>query len=153
MTIGPAVVSRTACLAADCAHDGAASNNNATATRPTIPSLVLLNRSAAGHSAGRRTSYPATRHYKARTPTNRTRERPVYPPRRARGLEVCGLMPAPRRFAMRTLITAALCAVIFSSSAFAGREPIGGSRLRPQDQRIKDALREGALRSATFRAL
>ena len=54
---------------------------------------------------------------------------------------------------MRTLITAALCAVIFSSSAFAGREPDGGPRLRPQDQRIKDALREGALRSATFRAL
>jgi len=54
---------------------------------------------------------------------------------------------------MRTLISAALCAVIFSSSAFAGMATDATPRLRPQDQRIKEAIREGALRSATFRAL
>lgn len=54
---------------------------------------------------------------------------------------------------MRTVITAALCAMLVSSAAFAGRPPDGGPRLRPQDSRIKDALREGSARSATFRAL
>lgn len=54
---------------------------------------------------------------------------------------------------MRTLITAALCAVVVSSSAFAGAAPDAAPRLRPQDPRIKAALREGAARSSTFRAL
>lgn len=54
---------------------------------------------------------------------------------------------------MRSFPIAALCAVVFSTAAFAGSTPDGGPRLRPQDSRIKDVLREGAARSATFKAL
>lgn len=53
---------------------------------------------------------------------------------------------------MRMLLTVALVAVLSISSALAA-ERIGGPRLRPQDPRSVQVLREGAARSATFRAL
>lgn len=54
---------------------------------------------------------------------------------------------------MRSMLAATLCALFVASSAFAGSTPDGGPRLRPQDSRIKDALREGVARSATFKSL
>lgn len=54
---------------------------------------------------------------------------------------------------MRSLFVAALCSVVVSTAAFAGATPDGGPRIRPQDVRIKEALREGAARSTTFRSL
>ena len=53
---------------------------------------------------------------------------------------------------MRMLFSVALVAVLSISSALAG-ERVGGPRLRPQDPRIVSVLKEGAARSATFRAL
>jgi hypothetical protein len=53
---------------------------------------------------------------------------------------------------MRVLLTVALVASLSISSAFAA-ERIGGPRLRPQDARSTQVLKEGAARSATFRAL
>ena len=53
---------------------------------------------------------------------------------------------------MRMLLTVALVAVLSISSALAA-ERIGGPRLRPQDPRSAQVLKEGAKRSATFRAL
>jgi len=53
---------------------------------------------------------------------------------------------------MRVLLAVALVAVLSMSSALAS-ERIGGPRLRPQDNRVAQVLREGAERSATFRAL
>jgi hypothetical protein len=42
---------------------------------------------------------------------------------------------------------------VFASSSFAGSIPDGGPRLRAQDDRVKGAIREGAARSSTFKAL
>ena len=53
---------------------------------------------------------------------------------------------------MRMLLTVALVAVLSISSALAA-ERVGGPRLRPQDTRSVQVLKEGAARSATFRAL
>jgi|SRR5688572_29887031 len=53
---------------------------------------------------------------------------------------------------MRVLLTVALVAGLSVSSALAA-ERIGGPRLRPQDARTALVLKEGAARSATFRAL
>lgn len=53
---------------------------------------------------------------------------------------------------MRMLLTVALVAVLSISSALAA-ERIGGPRLRPQDPRSVQVLKEGAARSATFRGL
>src|SRR6187399_50949 len=53
---------------------------------------------------------------------------------------------------MRMLLTVALVAVLSMSSALAA-ERVGGPRLRPQDPRSVQVLKEGAARSATFRAL
>jgi hypothetical protein len=52
---------------------------------------------------------------------------------------------------MRLLITVALFAVVHSSAFAAERN--GGPRIRPQDPRITQVLKEGAARSATFKAL
>jgi hypothetical protein len=52
---------------------------------------------------------------------------------------------------MRLTITVALLAVVGSSALAA--EPNGGPRLRPQDARIAQVLKEGSARSATFKAL
>lgn len=52
---------------------------------------------------------------------------------------------------MRLMVSAALCALMLSASAAAAFD--GGPRLRPQDPRLKDVLREGISRSATFRSL
>lgn len=54
---------------------------------------------------------------------------------------------------MRMIVAAALGFAIAATTAYAGSTPDGGPRLRPQDSRIKDALREGAARSTTFKAL
>lgn len=56
---------------------------------------------------------------------------------------------------MRMLLTVALVAVLSISSASSAlaAERIGGPRLRPQDPRSTLVLKEGAARSATFRAL
>ena len=53
---------------------------------------------------------------------------------------------------MRMLLTVALVAVLSVSTALAS-ERIGGPRLRPQDSRSVQVLKEGPARSATFRAL
>lgn len=53
---------------------------------------------------------------------------------------------------MRMLLTVALVAILSISSALAA-ERVGGPRLRPQDSRVAQVLKEGAARSATFRAL
>ena len=53
---------------------------------------------------------------------------------------------------MRMLLSVALVAVLSMSSALAA-ERDGGPRLRPQDPRSVQALKEGAARSTTFRAL
>jgi hypothetical protein len=53
---------------------------------------------------------------------------------------------------MRMLLTVALVAILSISSALAA-ERIGGPRLRPQDPRTVQVLKEGAARSATFRGL
>lgn len=53
---------------------------------------------------------------------------------------------------MRMLLTVALVAVVSISSALAA-ERDGGPRLRPQDTRSAQVLKEGASRSATFRTL
>ncbi|HYE88598.1 MAG TPA: hypothetical protein VEA16_19685 [Vicinamibacterales bacterium] len=54
---------------------------------------------------------------------------------------------------MRLLLSVALSAALFASTAFAARMPDGGPRIRPQDNRIKQVLQEGVERSATFKAL
>lgn len=53
---------------------------------------------------------------------------------------------------MRMLLTVALGAVLSIPTALAA-ERIGGPRLRPQDPRTVQVLKEGGGRSATFRAL
>ncbi len=53
---------------------------------------------------------------------------------------------------MRVLLAIALIATLASSAGLAA-ERQGGPRLRPQDSRIVSVMREGAARSATFRAL
>ena len=53
---------------------------------------------------------------------------------------------------MRVLLAVALVAVLSASSTIAS-ERIGGPRLRPQDKRVAQVLKEGAVRSETFRAL
>lgn len=54
---------------------------------------------------------------------------------------------------MRWLLTLSLCAVVLTSSTLAAAGRDGGARLRPQDNRLAEVLREGAARSATFKAL
>jgi hypothetical protein len=53
---------------------------------------------------------------------------------------------------MRVLLTLALVATVATSSAIAA-ERHGGPRLRPQDPRLVQVLKEGPLRSETFRSL
>lgn len=53
---------------------------------------------------------------------------------------------------MRVLLTLALVASVAASTAI-GSERNGGPRLRPQDPRIVQVLKEGPLRSDTFRSL
>jgi hypothetical protein len=53
---------------------------------------------------------------------------------------------------MRLLPLLVLSCVVAASSAFAG-VPTGEVRLRPQDSRLEQVLKEGAARSATFKAL
>lgn len=53
---------------------------------------------------------------------------------------------------MRVLFTLALVAAVATSSAIAS-ERHGGPRLRPQDPRSMQVLKEGPLRSETFRSL
>jgi hypothetical protein len=53
---------------------------------------------------------------------------------------------------MRMLLAVALVASLSMSTALAA-ERVGGPRLRPQDSRSTQVLKEGAARSATFRAL
>jgi hypothetical protein len=53
---------------------------------------------------------------------------------------------------MRLLLTVALCAVVLSSSVLAD-DRIGGPRIRPQDSRIAQIMKEGMKRSSTFKAL
>ena len=55
---------------------------------------------------------------------------------------------------MRLLPCVTLCAVLLTASlAAAGEGPTGEVRLRPQDSRLEQALKEGARRSATFKSL
>ena len=51
------------------------------------------------------------------------------------------------------LLTVALLAAVVSSSILSAAGPDGGPRLRPQDARLTDVLREGIARSATFKSL
>jgi excinuclease UvrABC ATPase subunit len=57
---------------------------------------------------------------------------------------------------MRWLLSIVLCFAVLVSHAFAeppGRARAGGPRIRPQDQRSTQLLRDGLARSETFRAL
>jgi predicted transcriptional regulator len=54
---------------------------------------------------------------------------------------------------MRLLLSLALCAVVFSSSAVVAAVPGSTVHLRPQDDRLTQLLRDGSSRSATFKAL
>ena len=54
---------------------------------------------------------------------------------------------------MRLLLTVMLVAGVLNSPAIASGAPEGGPRLRPQDSRIIQVLKEGMARSATFRSL
>jgi hypothetical protein len=54
---------------------------------------------------------------------------------------------------MRLLLTVLFVAVALTSSAIASGARDGGARLRPQDPRVVQALKEGMARSATFRSL
>ena len=53
---------------------------------------------------------------------------------------------------MRLLLTVAITAAVLNTSTLAA-ERNGGPRLRPQDPRISQVLKEGAARSATFKSL
>lgn len=46
-----------------------------------------------------------------------------------------------------------LCAIALTSPVFAAKVPTGEVRLRPQDSRLEQVLKEGARRSTTFKAL
>jgi hypothetical protein len=52
---------------------------------------------------------------------------------------------------MRLLLTIALCGLLVSSAL--AKEKQGDPHLRPQDDRVAQALRDGAKRSATFKSL
>ena len=54
---------------------------------------------------------------------------------------------------MRLLPIVALCSTLLTSTAFAAKAPTGEVRLRPQDSRLEQVLKEGARRSTTFKAL
>lgn len=55
---------------------------------------------------------------------------------------------------MRLLPCVTLCAVLLTTAAAAAEKgPTGELRLRPQDSRLAQALKEGARRSATFKSL
>jgi hypothetical protein len=54
---------------------------------------------------------------------------------------------------MRLLLAIALYAVVVTASTLAAAMPDGGPRLRPQDARITQLLRDGAARSTTFKTL
>jgi hypothetical protein len=51
------------------------------------------------------------------------------------------------------LLTVALLAAVLTSSTLSAAAPNGGPRLRPQDSRLAEVLREGIARSATFKSL
>jgi hypothetical protein len=57
-----------------------------------------------------------------------------------------------REVTMRLLLTVSLLAAVLNAPAIAGT-PDGGQKLRPQDPRIVQAIKEGSARSATFKAL
>ena len=78
---------------------GAAVNRSVTAAiRPSITSLDLFKCSASGHNRSRATSYPATRHSKRDSRTNRSRGRPVEP-------RNCDRLVRPSRFFDGELVT------------------------------------------------
>jgi hypothetical protein len=57
---------------------------------------------------------------------------------------------------MRWLLSIVLCSVVLVTNAYAGpldRSHDGGARIRPQDARSTQLLRDGIARSETFRAL
>jgi hypothetical protein len=54
---------------------------------------------------------------------------------------------------MRILPALALCVVVLTSSTLAAGVPGPEARLRPQDSRLSDLLRQGASRSTTFKTL
>jgi hypothetical protein len=54
---------------------------------------------------------------------------------------------------MRLLPALALCVVVLTSSTLAAKVPDSEARLRPQDARLTNLLRQGAARSTTFKAL
>ena len=54
---------------------------------------------------------------------------------------------------MRLLPCVLVGVLVATSTAIAGKGPTGEVRLRPQDSRLEAVLKEGAARSATFRAL
>ena len=54
---------------------------------------------------------------------------------------------------MRILPALALCAVVLTSSALTAAAPGEEVRIRPQDARLANLLRQGAARSTTFKAL
>ena len=51
------------------------------------------------------------------------------------------------------LLSLALCAVVMSSSALTAAAPAAHARLRPQDSRLTQLLRDGLSRSSTLKAL
>jgi hypothetical protein len=54
---------------------------------------------------------------------------------------------------MRLLLTVVLCGLVVTTSALAKEKREGDPHLRPQDDRVSQALRDGAKRSATFKSL
>jgi hypothetical protein len=54
---------------------------------------------------------------------------------------------------MRLLPMVVVCSTLVTSTAFAAKGPTGEVRLRPQDARLEQVLKEGARRSTTFKAL
>lgn len=54
---------------------------------------------------------------------------------------------------MRLFLSLALCVVAFSSPGLMAAVPDATTHLRPQDGRLKQLLREGSARSATFKVL
>lgn len=54
---------------------------------------------------------------------------------------------------MRMLLPVALFVVVLTSTSVAAGVPDGGPRIRPQDARLEQVLKEGIERSSTFKAL
>lgn len=54
---------------------------------------------------------------------------------------------------MRVLLSVALCAIVAAAAPLAAAPRADVAHLRPQDDRVSQALRDGAARSTTFKAL